>query len=48
MSDFSRFVKPEYDGYFIRHNGAGNMCAEGKLTAGFSGTWFARDAGSHL
>jgi len=48
MSDFARFVKPEYDGYFITREGAINICGEGKLTAGFSGTCFARDAGSHL
>lgn len=36
-----------FNGYFIRHDGAGNMYAKGQLTAGISGTWFTRDAGSH-
>ncbi len=31
---FHRFVKPEYNDYFISGNGAGNMRAK-KLTAGF-------------
>jgi hypothetical protein len=48
MGDFTKFMKPEHNGHFIRRDGAGNMCAEGKLTADLSEAWFARDSGSHL
>jgi hypothetical protein len=31
-----------FNGYFVSRDGAGNMYAEGKLTADFYETWFAR------